>query len=331
MERRRLRLLVLVTATMALIAACSSGGSSGAGSRSSASDAGSGSSSGSSGAVHLVVLGDSYSAGNAAGDYSGPPQCFRSANDYGHVVGADIQARTHRQVTVDVNACSGATTASIDGSFAGQPPQIEAVTPSTDLVMLSIGGNDANFTGIVASCLFSRNAAGPQYDASGCALLLDGAETLLSSGMYADHLDQVLTSIARHGGSKTRIVLVGYPYLEASTTLTGAGPGGTTVEIGARLRQLQITGSRIEAETVTKVNKELGRDAVSYVSTAPGFAGHEITAAEPYEPQATNPDLWIQAPSPAVDLHVWYHPKAAGHRSMADSIEHTKGALGDLL
>src|SRR4051794_15660435 len=59
--------------------------------------------------LHVVVLGDSYSAGNSAGSYEGPAECFRSPYNYGHDVAQDLGRRTGRKVVVRTEACSGAT------------------------------------------------------------------------------------------------------------------------------------------------------------------------------------------------------------------------------
>jgi hypothetical protein len=109
-------------------------------------------SSAASGAAPLsyVALGDSYTAApfvqpTAPGS---PPDCFRSAIDYPHLVAAaDGLALRDR-------SCSSATTADLTtAQYADQPPQFNALTAATDIVTVGIGGNDNGlFLGALVSC-----------------------------------------------------------------------------------------------------------------------------------------------------------------------------------
>lgn len=100
-----------------------------------------------------VSLGDSYSAGPLI-----TPQdptslgCLRSLVDYPHLV-----AGSKGFQLTDVS-CSGATTADMfspQKGYDGRPvaPQLDALTPGTDVVTLGIGGNDIGFTSIIKSCI----------------------------------------------------------------------------------------------------------------------------------------------------------------------------------
>ena len=62
--------------------------------------------------LKVVLLGDSYSAGNGAGDYYGPHECYRSKNNWAERY---IEAlRTQGYAVTFVNrACSGGVTADI--------------------------------------------------------------------------------------------------------------------------------------------------------------------------------------------------------------------------
>jgi len=97
-----------------------------------------------SGPLNYAALGDSYSsgAGNLPLDPTAPPSCLRStvnyANDITRAIGANL---------TDVT-CGGATT----GNFStpqgiGIASQLDAVTSSTQLVTMTIGGNDGNVFG----------------------------------------------------------------------------------------------------------------------------------------------------------------------------------------
>jgi lysophospholipase L1-like esterase len=89
-----------------------------------------------------VAMGSSFAAGpgipsRAAGS---PRRAGRSTGNYAHLV-----ARALSLDLYDVTF-SGATTGDILGpSAAGQPAQLDAVTPDTALVTITAGGNDVGF------------------------------------------------------------------------------------------------------------------------------------------------------------------------------------------
>src|SRR5450755_843435 len=58
----------------------------------------------------ILVMGDSYSAGNGAGDYFGAKGCWRSPNNYAGVFARALEGAPYDQPTVlDNVACSGDT------------------------------------------------------------------------------------------------------------------------------------------------------------------------------------------------------------------------------
>ncbi|MET0188561.1 MAG: SGNH/GDSL hydrolase family protein [Pseudonocardia sediminis] len=86
-----------------------------------------------------VNMGDSYSAGAGIAPFApgGPPQCSRSAANWAHDIARD---RGYRLVDV---SCSGAKTKDFATSQRdGVAPQLDALGPDTDLVTMTIGGND---------------------------------------------------------------------------------------------------------------------------------------------------------------------------------------------
>jgi lysophospholipase L1-like esterase len=127
-----------------------------------------------------VALGDSYSAGYGLANPTGLPvrACAQSGRDYPH----RIAARFGLALT-DVT-CAGATSEDVRDrtQWRGAPPQIEALSDSTRLVTLTIGGNDADLFGTAASCM-ALSASGPVFsgkNAPSCrsTLDVDGVDTL---------------------------------------------------------------------------------------------------------------------------------------------------------
>lgn len=161
-----------------------------------------------------VALGDSYSAGYGLADPTHLPAnvCGQSARDYPH----RIAQRFGLELT-DVT-CAGATSDDVTAGsqFSGVPPQIDALSSSTRLVTLTIGGNDADLFGTAASCL-ALSANGPVFsgrDAASCrsALVRDGEDELgtrIASRValgVADTLAQV-----RAAAPNAVVVFLGYP------------------------------------------------------------------------------------------------------------------------
>jgi lysophospholipase L1-like esterase len=108
-----------------------------------------------------VALGDSWSADVVVADTDGPPDstyaptgCAQSHRNYPKLLAAALKVPTFRDAT-----CGSATT---DDFYAPQtglptgetnPAQFDRLTPTTDLVTVGIGGNDAGFAGAATSCI----------------------------------------------------------------------------------------------------------------------------------------------------------------------------------
>jgi lysophospholipase L1-like esterase len=89
-----------------------------------------------------VAMGSSFAAGPgiAARAPASPRRAGRSSGNYAHLVAGALGLDLH-----DVTY-SGATTSDIMApSAAGQPAQLDAVTPGTRLVTITAGGNDVGY------------------------------------------------------------------------------------------------------------------------------------------------------------------------------------------
>jgi hypothetical protein len=102
-------------------------------------------------ATSYVSLGDSYTAGPFILPFASeaPLECLQSARDYPHLTAAALSLSLR-----DVS-CSGATTENLTttAQYADQPPQEDALSASTGVVSVGIGGNDNNlFVETLATC-----------------------------------------------------------------------------------------------------------------------------------------------------------------------------------
>lgn len=98
-----------------------------------------------------VALGDSYAAGpNIPNPKGFPPGCLRSNHNYATDVADELGLKL-----TDVT-CSGATTSDMTGAqkvpFGSNPPQFDALSKSTRLVTVTIGGNDAGVLSLAVTC-----------------------------------------------------------------------------------------------------------------------------------------------------------------------------------
>ncbi|SDH30999.1 GDSL-type esterase/lipase family protein [Pseudonocardia oroxyli] len=161
-----------------------------------------------------VVLGDSFSAGEGAGDYEQgivgvPDLCHRSPHTYAEDLFPNGRV---------VLACSGAQIPALTTSQwqEGDPVlpqlrQLEDLPDSIGPVLLTMGGNDIGFAGIVKRCAGPGDCIAEDERTSE---LLDGLAERLA-GAYAD-IDRVANSAdrrAQRGGSMTPIIVLAYPQL----------------------------------------------------------------------------------------------------------------------
>src|SRR4051794_6478488 len=96
--------------------------------------------------VDYVAMGDSYSSGAGAPPYG---LCFTSASSY-----APRWAASHAVSSFLFVACGGVTSQQIG-------PQYLALSSRTDLVTITIGGNDVGFIDVVLTCATGSGAPCP--------------------------------------------------------------------------------------------------------------------------------------------------------------------------
>lgn len=115
-----------------------------------------------------VAMGDSFSSGEGnpvfdpATDRDGMNECHRSHEAYPHLLQNDSSLNLGPTVFV---ACAGATTNDVLGLPEGndpigkwdEPAQIDALSESTEVATITIGGNDAGFDDFATECLYPVN------------------------------------------------------------------------------------------------------------------------------------------------------------------------------
>ncbi|WP_051967662.1 SGNH/GDSL hydrolase family protein [Kitasatospora mediocidica] len=266
-----------------------------------------------------VALGDSYTAGlqiepAAAG---APRGCGRSGVNYPSLVARDLGIAAADFTDV---SCSSATTADLgapqhlDGG--DNPAQLDALSDRTRLVTVGIGGNDADFTKVVARCaeqglaqtllagLDLKKAQDSPCRASYTAA--DGQDRLTALlDTVGDRLTGVLQEVKRRA-PQARVYLVGYP------ALLPADPAGCQSVLGRAVLPGDLSYIAQKEQQLNTVLADRAKAAgVAFVDTYKPSAGHDMCAG-----QAAR---WVEPPFPAAGLAP-LHPNAAGQQAMAKAV-----------
>lgn len=157
-------------------------------------------------AATYTALGDSYAAGPLIPNQSlNPLGCLRSDHNYAHLTAAA------KGLTLTDVSCSGAKTNDMTEAQnvepGPNPPQFNGLSTGTNIVSLTIGGNDIGFTEIIESCITYNPFSTPckdKYDPGGHDQL---AERIANT---APKVAAVLQGI--HARSpNARVFVVNYP------------------------------------------------------------------------------------------------------------------------
>ncbi|HEX3790758.1 MAG TPA: SGNH/GDSL hydrolase family protein [Pseudonocardiaceae bacterium] len=225
--------------------------------------------------VSFAALGDSYTSGVGTGDYySDSGSCDRSPESY-----AALWATAHSASAFDFAACSGARTADV---ISGQ---LGGLSSSTNLVTITVGGNDAGFSTVMEDCILETD--------SGCHSVVTNAENYVQTTLPG-LLDTTYADIRGHAPNATVDVL-GYPrfyqvggscILGLSDTKRGYINGGA-----------DILDSTIAAQVAKFSN-------FHFVDVRTAFSTHEICSPG---------EAWLHSVD-WTDFTESYHPVADGYR-----------------
>ncbi len=141
--------------------------------------------------VHYVALGDSYSSGEGAGSYtSSSGSCDRSTKAY-----SQLWADAHSPASYISVACSGAKTTDVIAN------QVSALSSTTTLVSITIGGNDVGFAKVMEDCVL--------YSTTTCVNEINAAENTARTQLPG-WLDNAYNAIHSHA-PYAKVVVLDYP------------------------------------------------------------------------------------------------------------------------
>lgn len=143
--------------------------------------------------VNYAALGDSYSSGVGAGNYTSESgSCYRSYNAYPY-----LWKNAHSPSSFDFAACSGAQTTDVINN------QLGGLNSSTTLVSITIGGNDAGFANTMETCVLLGESA---------CLSSVAADENYANTTLPGRLDAVYSAI-HSKAPNAHVVVLGYPHL----------------------------------------------------------------------------------------------------------------------
>ena len=213
-----------------------------------------------------------------ASGYGVPPYeaCGRSQAAYA------VQLDGRMKIDLDdFAACAGATTTSL---MSGG--QLDALDEGTDLVTISIGGNDIGWSQAVTACL-----GGTDAQCAGALAVTRGKVTTLLPAL----LDSVYAQVSA-AAPGAHVVVTGYPRLFSPES----GPFllASTSELGAL-----NDGADLLNGVIAEAASEHG---FQFVDVTKRFLGHGVNAPEP----------WILGP---FDQGA-FHPNAAGYEAYTGAV-----------
>ncbi|MGW2476813.1 SGNH/GDSL hydrolase family protein [Streptomyces sp. NPDC001665] len=258
--------------------------------------------------VQYVALGDSMASGPLIPGITGPLACGRSTHNYAHELAASIGASL-RDVT-----CSGAQSkhmaekqslSLLDVPMGSAAPQFDALRADTDLVTLTIGGNDAGLVGIAQDCMQLDPTATPCRDK-----LTEGGVDQVAQRIdaFAPRLGAVLDGIHQRS-PQARVLVTGYGlYIKPG----GCWPLQPVLPVDADF--LQGSVNRMNAV----IAEQSAAHGAEYIDVATPSQGHDACQAPS--------DKWVEGYVPTASAAP-LHPNQRGEAAYARIIgAHLQGS-----
>lgn len=254
--------------------------------------------------LRYAALGDSYSAASGVLPVDVTNLlCLRSTANYPHV----IAARTGADLT-DVTCGAAQTKDFTEAQYPGVAPQIDALGPDTDLVTLTIGGNDnGTFINAVLACgtagVLSGGQGSPCKDHNGSSF-----DDQIDAKTYPA-LKAALHGV-RAAAPDAEVAVLGYPWIVPAT----ADPSCYAKLPIASGDVPYLRG--IQAHLNTVVERAAEETGATFVDLSRASEGHDACA-----PLGTR---WVEPLLFGTNI-VPVHPNALGESQMARRTMSTLG------
>lgn len=260
------------------------------------------------GPAEVVLLGDSFAAGEGAGSYQpvdgvAESLCHRSA--------AGLLSEAADSAVIHNFACSRAGLSALGAAqqmpghgnegIAAQLDQMRGLRP--DLVLLYVGGNDAGFAGLLQACLVASESC------AGDASLRQTTERMLRD------LRSPLTQLYAEVGTAAEAPVLVLPYPRLFGTAEEDCGRLSPEELSFGLEVTDALNSTIEQAV-----KSAGHPHVRYVDAlADSFDSRGACSADPLVVTARLGPLLTAAASESAAQEV-LHPTEEGYRVLTDDL-----------
>ncbi len=264
----------------------------------------------------MVALGDSFASGPLVPvQYEQPFGCLRSGNNYAHQV-----ARQLVVALVDVT-CSGASTKHmwethgvspeqefnensvpvVNTGHPGNPPQLDALALTTDIVTLQIGGNDIGFGSLATTC--GEGA----LTGAGCRETVAAEQPFQRIAETGPKIAAVLDEIHRRAPA-AKVYVLGYSAIFKIGQTARCEAMGVGEQDAQYLRSIQEALNAMIA-SVAGASDRTYSEVTSYVDVYAPSAGH--TACDLPAIRWVEPIVPVNAAAPV-------HPNLGGMTAIRD-------------
>ena len=263
--------------------------------------------------MEIVILGDSYIAGNGARAADGTrnyndAECYTSPTNW---VGLYIECLRAGYANNGENLAVKVVNAACSGSFIQNvaASQLDSITSNTNLVFLTVGGNDLGFAQLLQTCYYLA-----WLNLTQCEELFD--DYIEVAVDVFDRFKALLQAIVKRIPPGAKVVVVGYPYLSLDVDIPIVNLNPFQVfPIAEKVRESGILWDRLQEIAVDQVNEELKIDTIVFENIKTLFDGHEPHPL----PGVVNRNRWIHEFEPIQTLGFTeenYHYNALGHQRL---------------
>ncbi len=226
-----------------------------------------------------VALGDSYASGvGTRVYYNDGSNCSRSPDAYGPLIAAA------RGYSLTFEACSGAKTTDVNSS------QLGPLNSSTNLVTITIGGNDAGFSTVIEDC------AAWYFP---CQSAINNADSFIQNQLPG-LLNTTYADVRSHAPN-AHVVVLAYPHLFTSNGATCNFDALTS----SHEEELNTSADLLDGV----ISKQASAHGFTYVDPRNAFNSHEICSSSEWLNGLSNP------------LSESFHPNVQGQAEFASLIE----------
>ena len=232
-----------------------------------------------------MAIGDSFSAGNGAGDLVSPdqPKCRRTSGSYVYQLLNDpiYWEFVDPGNPFEFNACSGAITSQIQNNQILNPttqnPPYNPFIRGADLYTMSAGGNDLNFDAIVRTCVYNLGWPGS------CAKNLAAVDTALQAGSAFDlSLTQLYNTLFSQADGGQVIIVPYVQFYNAQAPSTYLSKCHVSQSIRQQLNQAV---TNVNAFLQTRASRYGSFSMLDDASLQSAFDGHRF---------CDDGEIWIQ-------------------------------------